>query len=141
MSDFEVKITGLDQVQKALESMPEKLRRGGIREALDAGAEVVRIAKMEAAPVSDRPDATPGFLKGHFSVRTSVKTDVVSGSARIGPSNAEYPRRGTKIRNAGRNKDHGLPPDIGDTRRVSDVSFVRHSKRASRQQSIASSLS
>jgi HK97 gp10 family phage protein len=81
MSDLvTVKISGLDELQKRLEEIPEDLRKKGMRTALSAGADIIRDGMVELAPKDT------GFLAEHFNIKTSVKNGGMTGQAFIGPA-------------------------------------------------------
>ena len=74
----EAKVTGLPDFKAALLSLPDKLRRRALRNALAAGARLVRGVAREAAPVIPaaslavrRGVRSPGTLRNAISVRTS----------------------------------------------------------------------
>lgn len=74
--DSWVRIHGLDDVFKALRELPEKLRRRVLRNALAAGARVVRDEARRNTPVlvtgqRQAPFRTPGLVRKKISVRTS----------------------------------------------------------------------
>jgi HK97 gp10 family phage protein len=50
MAEMEIKITGLDEIEKRLQQLPEKLRRKAIRQALKDGTEIVRAEAAMKAP-------------------------------------------------------------------------------------------
>lgn len=70
-----VVIRGLPDLREALRSLPDKLRRRAARNALAAGARVVRDAARAQAPVLREPLKAPfrkpGTLRQAISVRTS----------------------------------------------------------------------
>lgn len=77
---LEVKITGLDEVQKALEELPEKVARKNLRAALKAGANVIKAGQMAMAPHDT------GFEQEHIDIRTRLRGDELAGTAYIGPN-------------------------------------------------------
>lgn len=72
---FEAKITGFDDLAKKLREIPAALRRRVLRNALAAGARVVRDESKRNAPVLGNPMKapyrTPGTVKNAIRVRTS----------------------------------------------------------------------
>ncbi len=72
---FEAKLTGFDELAAKLREIPEALRRRVLRNALAAGARLVRDEAKRSAPVLHNPMKapyrTPGTLKGAIRVRTS----------------------------------------------------------------------
>lgn len=66
-------ITGADDAIAELRSLPDKLRRRALRNALAAGGRVVRDAAKARAPVLRRGTQyrTPGLLRDSIVVRTS----------------------------------------------------------------------
>jgi len=75
MPDVQVKITGLEDMRQQLQSIAPKLRVRAIRNALAAGARLVRDEAKRRAPVLSSatpvPYRTPGTVKRAISVRTS----------------------------------------------------------------------
>jgi HK97 gp10 family phage protein len=71
----EVKVRGVPELQALLKSIPDKLRRRALRNALAAGARVVRDEARQRAPVlvnaMKAPFRTPGTVKRAITVRTS----------------------------------------------------------------------
>lgn len=71
----EVKVTGIPDLKEALKSIPAKLRRRALRNALAAGARIVRDEAKAKAPVLRQelqvPYRKPGTLRKAISVRTS----------------------------------------------------------------------
>lgn len=69
----EVKVTGLPDLKAALLSIPAKLRKRALRNALAAGARVVRDESKRNAPVlqGQVKTRTVGLLRKQISVRTS----------------------------------------------------------------------
>jgi HK97 gp10 family phage protein len=73
-----IKISGLDDLKATLRGLPAKLRRKALRNALAAGARVVRDVARQAAPIISAADPMvqkgwrkPGTLRNAISVRTS----------------------------------------------------------------------
>lgn len=74
------KISGLEELQKTLEEIPQQLAKQGIRNALRAGAKIVRDAEAEEAPKDT------GFLSEHFVIHTKMLSGKsIGGTAFIGP--------------------------------------------------------
>jgi len=76
--DFSAKVQGLDQLKAVLLGLPDKLRRRALRNALAAGARLVRDAAKKAAPriqpqarAVQRGERRPGTLASALRVRTS----------------------------------------------------------------------
>jgi HK97 gp10 family phage protein len=83
-----VKISGLDELQKALEALPLKVAKKDLRAVLRAGANVFKKEMVNTAPVES------GFLEEHIDVRTRLRSDELAGTAFVGPNNkAVYPGR------------------------------------------------
>jgi HK97 gp10 family phage protein len=72
-----VKIEGLDDLKAKLRDLPRKMRVRVLRNALSAGARLVRDEAKRNAPVlaqADRtPYRTPGLVRKSISVRTSKR--------------------------------------------------------------------
>jgi HK97 gp10 family phage protein len=75
----EVKVSGLPDFKAALMALPDKLRRRALRNALAAGARVVRDAARVQTPVLSpgnalrTPYRKPGTVKKAITVRTSKR--------------------------------------------------------------------
>jgi len=95
MSDVvSFKVTGLDELQKALEAKGKEGRLA-LRIALNAGAGDVKSAMQDTAPVeAEGPDA--GFLKKNIKTKVTLRRNETAGSAKVGATNAIYPSRGGK---------------------------------------------
>ena len=94
MSDFvEVKITGLDVLQKALEQLPKKAGNKVIRDTLRESGQLVIDAAVARSPVIENPlpRAPKGFLKEHFAMQTKISRQDISASVRIGAAPGDYP--------------------------------------------------
>lgn len=61
--DVTVKIQGLDELKALLQGLPAKLRRRALRNALAAGARIVRDAARQRTPVINA--GSPAVAKGH----------------------------------------------------------------------------
>jgi len=83
------RIEGLDELQRKLEAMPEKVAKKGLRDALKAGARVTVSAFMAFAP------RLTGFLAEHFDMHLSIRREDIAGSAYVGPQGKmDYPDAG-----------------------------------------------
>lgn len=75
----EARVQGLPDFKRELLALPEKLRKRALRNALAAGARVVRDAARVEAPVLSQQNAllapyrTPGLLRKSIVVRTSKR--------------------------------------------------------------------
>jgi HK97 gp10 family phage protein len=79
-------IKGLDELQRKLEAMPEKVAKKGLRAALRAGGSIMTSAFAAFAP------RLTGFLSEHFAMKISVRGDDIAGSAYVGPDGKmDYP--------------------------------------------------
>ena len=71
----EAKVSGIPELKAALKAIPAKLRRRALRNALAAGARIVRDEARSKAPVlspaAKVPYRKPGTLRKAISVRTS----------------------------------------------------------------------
>ena len=98
------KITGLDALQKKLEhELPAKARLA-LRIALAAGASTVREEMVADAPVEEGGE-NQGFLEDHLVIKTTIRRNELSGTAKVGPSQAVYPgseKQGFKLRIGGK---------------------------------------
>jgi HK97 gp10 family phage protein len=84
--DVTVKITGLAELQEALEQLPEKVARKGVRSSLQAGAAPVLSGMVQEAP------KRTGFLSEHFDAKISLTHDALAGTAYVGPEGKmDYP--------------------------------------------------
>lgn len=73
MAGIDVRIRGLDDLKAQLRALPDKLRRGALRNALAAGARIVRDEARRNAPVLRQPDPRrkAGTVRDAINVRTS----------------------------------------------------------------------
>jgi HK97 gp10 family phage protein len=95
----EIRIQGLDELQRELESLAPKLAKRTVRRSLRAGANVIKAAIVQLAPKRS------GFLSEHVDVRTRLKRDDLAGTAFVGPNNREtYPDEPAKIRKRDKEK-------------------------------------
>lgn len=86
MEDFEITMTGLAELQDALEDLPRKVAEKGLRTSLKAGAAPILNSMVTLAP------KFTGFLAEHFSAKLKISHDSLSGSAFIGPKGkVDYP--------------------------------------------------
>lgn len=71
--DIEVRVTGLDELKARLAELPDKLRRRALRNALAAGARLIRDAAKAAVPVLATPTQrrNSGTVRNAITVRTS----------------------------------------------------------------------
>lgn len=71
--EIEVRVHGLDELRAQLKALPDKLRRRALRNALAAGARVVRDESQRRAPVlrESDPRRTAGTVRNAIRVRTS----------------------------------------------------------------------
>jgi HK97 gp10 family phage protein len=83
------KISGLQELQKALEGIPRQIARKGVRKALHAGGVIMQDAMTIEAPKDT------GFLREHFGQRIKLlKGGDIGGSCYIGPEGKiDYPDR------------------------------------------------
>lgn len=77
-ADVEVRVLGLPELKAQLKSLPDKLRRRVLRNALAAGARIVRNDARRCAPVLEAPlrrrgkiVRKPGTVRDAIRVRTS----------------------------------------------------------------------
>lgn len=84
-----VKISGLEQIQAALQTAQPKKARAAMRGALKEGAAPIRDAMATEAPRAS------GFLAQHFNVKVSTRQGGTAGTAYVGPQGKiNYPARG-----------------------------------------------
>lgn len=72
-SEITVQVNGLAELRAQLMALPDKLRRQALRNALAAGARLVRDDARQRAPVLREPDPRrkPGTVRNAIRVRTS----------------------------------------------------------------------
>lgn len=88
---IDVKITGLQELQRVLENMPKDVAKKIIRSTLKEAGEEMRESMAAAAPKES------GFLSQHFNVKLRISGDDIMGTAFIGPAGKMYyPKRGSK---------------------------------------------
>lgn len=84
--DFTIEIKGLSELLAAMEELPQKVAKRGLRKSLSAGGNVIAIAMYQNAPKHT------GFLAEHFGTRIRIGRDGLSGTAFIGPQGKiDYP--------------------------------------------------
>lgn len=84
--DITCEVLGLDELQQALEQLPDKVATKGLRAALKDGAAPVVTAMVAMAPKDT------GFLAEHFNVKIKLDRRGIAGSAFIGPAGKiDYP--------------------------------------------------
>ncbi len=93
----EAKVTGLPDFKAALLALPDKLRRRALRNALAAGARVVRDTAKAKTPVLQEPTRRrkAGTVRDAIRVRTS-KRDRLAGD--VGVFVNVRPIRGSKVK-------------------------------------------
>ena len=71
--EIEVRVSGLEELRAQLKALPDKLRRRALRNALAAGARVVRDEAQRQAPVLKQSDRRrqAGTVRNAIQVRTS----------------------------------------------------------------------
>jgi len=86
MSDqfFTVKISGLSEIQKKLEAMPQKVAKRAIRTALRKASIVVRDKIVSFAPWKT------GFLAEHFNIKIRAFRNYLAAVSHIGPNSKVY---------------------------------------------------
>ncbi|MCZ8073845.1 MAG: HK97 gp10 family phage protein [Paucibacter sp.] len=72
-NEIEVRVQGLDELRAQLKALPDKLRRRALRNALAAGARIVRDEARAQAPVLAQPTQrrASGTVRNAIVVRTS----------------------------------------------------------------------
>lgn len=81
-----VEVKGLDTLQAALEALPQKMAKRGIRAALRAGADVLRNEMMALV----RKDT--GFLEEHLGTKIKFQRGELAATAYVGPQGRiDYP--------------------------------------------------
>lgn len=83
-SEITVQVNGLAELRAQLMALPDKLRRQALRNALAAGARLVRDEARQRAPVLQKPDPRrkPGTVRNAIRVRTS-KRDKAEGNVGV----------------------------------------------------------
>ncbi len=96
-----VKIAGIDDMKRALQALPEKLRKKALLKPLKAAMKVVLDAARAAAPVLQEPVPyrTPGLLKKRLTVRTSK---VARQEGNVGVFVNIRPAAGAKFKTVGK---------------------------------------
>lgn len=86
--EITVTVSGLSELQTALEALPLKVAKQDLRAVLRAGANVFKKDMVATAPEES------GFLESHIDIRTRLRGDELAGTAFVGPNNrAVYPNR------------------------------------------------
>jgi HK97 gp10 family phage protein len=79
-SPVEVKVVGLEELQKKLQDQLPQKAKAAIRAALRDGAKVIQAAIVDEAPKDS------GLLSEHIDIKTRVRGGGLTGSAFVGPS-------------------------------------------------------
>jgi len=95
--EFDVKIDGLDVLQRKLETFPLAVARRCFREAMTFAVRVwvdemrARAPKLDKVKLSENPRyvRTPGYLSQHIGVRLTINRDL-QASAQVGPGKSAY---------------------------------------------------
>lgn len=100
------KIEGLDELQRKLEQLPDKVAKKSLRSALTAGARIILSAFVAFAP------RATGFLAAHFDLHLSIRGSDLAGSAYVGPQGKmDYPNASggykERVNSAGRKSKLG----------------------------------
>ena len=107
--DVQMRITGFDELERKLESMPQRAAAQALKTGLASGAEIWR-EEMKlrvrrgwhhwrvgrrgtrhsegAAPVAKAP--VFGFLAEHEAMRVTIQSDDIAGVAKVGPAKAGF---------------------------------------------------
>jgi hypothetical protein len=88
MNQFvEVKVRGLEDLQKALEELPQKVAKKAVRSSLKEAAAIVKQYIVDFI----RPNT--GLMAESFVIRTRIRKDELAGTAKIMPDGkAQYPK-------------------------------------------------
>jgi|SRR6267378_4518929 len=100
MGMVEIKLSGLDQLQKALTEEQPKRAKSILRSALTAAGNIIRDAMVRNVPKDS------GLLSENIGVKTSTRgSDELRGAAFIGPKGkAFYPARERGLGKKGRSR-------------------------------------
>jgi HK97 gp10 family phage protein len=83
---IEVEVKGMDQLQAALEALPQKVAQRGIRRALRNGSDILRSEMMSLV----RKDS--GFLEEHLGTKIRFEKGELAATAFVGPQGkVDYP--------------------------------------------------
>ena len=96
-AEYDTKITGLDVLQRKLETLGPRVARRCFREAMLFAVKAwvdemrARAPKLDHVKLSENPRyvRTPGYLAQHVGVKLSVNQDL-QASAQVGPSKSAY---------------------------------------------------
>lgn len=99
-----VRIEGLRELTRALNELPDRVAKNGLRAAVYAAARVIRTEARQRAPVAERPmrpnQPKPGTLR-----RAIIMKHLREQSGRHRQTFAITVRRGKKYRNQGKKKN------------------------------------
>lgn len=115
MTESNLNIQGLEDIQKKLAEIPRALRRSVLKKALTAGARIVRDEARRNAPVlkSPRANRKPGTLRKAIVVRTS-KLDTKDGNVgvfvNVRPAKGAIFKKGVLVKGSQRGKDSPNDP-------------------------------
>jgi len=99
-----VRIEGLRELTKALNDLPDRVAKNGLRAAVYAGAKVIRTEARQRAPVAESP-VRPGQPKAGTLRRAIIMKHLREQSGQHRQTFAITVRRGRKYRNQGKKKN------------------------------------
>ncbi len=100
MSDVvEIKIMGLDELQRKLEAMKLNVAQKVLKETLLTVGHELAEKLFENAPRSERLVDSPGWLASHFGAMLKVHQGDIAAAVYVGGKHVDYPRRGHHMRN------------------------------------------
>jgi HK97 gp10 family phage protein len=116
-----VKITGLSEIQKKLEALPEKVAKKGIRSALLMAAEHIRKVIVAYAPKDT------GWLSEHFNIKIRAFHGFLASIAHVGPdAHASYPMSHGFGSRGGKRR---TPPAVIAVAGFQEFGWIRNGKR------------
>lgn len=115
MASQTLRIQGLDELKQKLADIPRSLRRKVFRQALGAGAVIIRDEARRLAPTlqKSRQARKPGTLKKAISVRTSklsTRSGDVGVFVNVRPAKGAVFKKGVLVKESQRGKDSDKDP-------------------------------
>jgi HK97 gp10 family phage protein len=95
--ELDVKVVGLEKLQRTLERMPLDVARRALREAMTYACKAwvdemrLRAPKLDKVKLSENPKEVrwPGDLASHIGMQRIINSDL-QGAVRVGPSKRTY---------------------------------------------------
>lgn len=143
MSDFDVRITGLAEIQRKLRALPERVGKNAMRRALRKGANVIRNAARANEKRIDDPQTREQIAKNVAVAGGGAKRERAVGGVmmRVGVRGGARPlKKGTDNGTPGGNTTHWRFIEFG-TSEAKAQPFMRPAMNSSADAAFAATVS